>query len=434
LVTAVLVANVATRAATPKTSVTESSSFTAPLSNAKCESDFKITCYTPAQYQAAYDLTALYNGQATGGREITGAGETIVIIAPYGSPTIRNDLRVFDARFKLPDPSLTIDQFGKIPPFAPNDVLMAGAAQEASLAVEYAHAVAPGANIVLAETNAVTTTGATGVSQLMNAQESLVNKGIGDVFLETITNAENTFAGFGSGNYSSLLNLRYALEDAYAHHATVIAPSGDTGVTQVKVMAPPWPTFKYKVGTWPATDPLVTAVGGTALKLNSSGDRLSPDVAWNNFWGASGGGTSSIFSRPQYQNAVAGVVGAHRGTPDISMSASPGCWGYYSFPGGTGPGWHILGGSTEAAPLVAGIVALADQLAGHRLGLINPALYQLAERQQGGGQGAGIVSVASGTNSFGGVTGYHADAGYNMVTGWGTLDAAKFVPALVRLG
>ena len=431
LVAAVLIANFANHVATPKTSSSESSAYKAPLSNTKCLSEFKVTCYTPAQYQTAYDLTDLYNGKATG-HPITGAGETIVILVPYGSPTIRNDLRVFDAKFKLPDPSLTIDQFGKIPPFSPNDVLMAGSAQEATLAVEYSHVVAPGANIVLAETAVEATVGAVGVPQLMNAQESLINKGIGDVFLETINTAENSFPGFSSGNYSSLLNLRYAIKDAYTHHATVIAPSGDTGVTQTEVMAPPWPTFKYKVGTWPATDPLVTAVGGTAVRLDASGDRLSPDVAWNNFWGASGGGPSAIFSRPQYQNAVAGVVGSHRGSPDISLSASPGCWGYYSFPGYTGPGWHILGGSTEAAPIMAGIVALANQLAGHRLGLINPALYKLAERQQAGNQGTGVVSVTSGNNSFGGVTGYRAGPGYNMDTGWGTIDAAKFVPALVR--
>lgn len=432
LVAAVIIANVATRAATPKTSSTESSGFIKPLSTATCVSWFKIRCYTPAQYQAAYDLTPLYNGTATG-RPITGAGETIVVMEPYGSPTIRHDLQVFDAKFKLPNPSLTIDRFGKIPPFNPNNVLMGGWAQEATLAVEYSHVFAPGANIVLAETAVDTTVGLTGIPQLMAAQESLTNKGIGDVFLETITPAENSFPGFSSGNYSSLLNLRYALKDDYAHHVTVIAPSGDSGPTQVIGNYAPWPLYKYQVGTWPATDPLVTAVGGTTINLNASGDRLSPDVTWHDLYGASGGGPSSVFSRPQYQNAVAGVVGDHRGSPDISMAGAPGAWGYYSFPGGTGPGWHIFGGSTEASPMVAGIVALADQLAGHPLGLINPALYKLAERQQAGDKGTGIVSVPSGNNNFGGVTGYHASSGYSEAVGWGTIDAAKFVPALVRI-
>ncbi|MBV9452430.1 MAG: S53 family peptidase [Streptosporangiaceae bacterium] len=433
LVAAVLIANVATRAATPKTSSTENASFPAPLSTAKCWSQFKVRCYTPAQFQAAYNLTALYSGEATG-RPLTGAGQTIVIAEAYGSPTIRNDLRVFDQKFKLPNPSLTVDQFGKVPPFNPNDPLMVGEAQEATLTIEYAHAIAPGASIVLAET-AVNTpmVGPAGISQLMTAEKSLIDKGIGDVFLQTLTDAEASFPGVSSGNYSSLLSLRFALEDAYAHHVTVIAPSGDSGVTEVSDMAPPYPTYKYRVGTWPATDPLVTAVGGTTLSLSSSGGRLSPDVAWKDAFGASGGGPSAVFSRPQYQDGVAGVVGGHRGSPDISMDGAPSAWGYYSFSGGNGAGWHIFGGSTEAAPMMAGIVALADQLAGHPIGLINPALYKLAERQQAGDQGTGIVSVTSGNNSFGGVTGYQAGPGYNMVTGWGTIDAAKFVPALVRL-
>lgn len=431
LLVAVLLANIATRAATPKAASLEPSGFSTPLSTASCKSKFQILCYGPAQLQTAYNLTALYNGEAAG-RPITGAGETIVIAEPYGSPTIRHDLQVFDKKFKLPNPPFAIDQFGKIPPFNPNNVLMSGWAQEATLAVEYAHVFAPGAKIVLVETPVNVTVGVAGLPQLMNAQESLINKGIGDVFLEIVGMGEASFPGVSTGNYSSLLNLRYAFEDAYSHHVTVIAPSGDSGVTQTASMQPPYPLFKSKVAAWPASDPLVTGVGGTALKLNPDGDRLSPDVAWHDQYGASGGGPSAVFSRPQYQNAVAGVVGDQRGTPDISMSAAPGCWGYYSFPGGSGPGWHIFAGSTVSAPMVAGVVALADELAGHRLGLINPALYKLGELQQTGNKGTGIVSVTSGNNSFGGLTGYKAGPGYNLATGWGTIDAATFVPALAR--
>ena len=83
---------------------------------------------------------------------------------------------------------------------------------------------------------------------------------------------------------------------------------------------------------------------------------------------------------------------------------------------------------------MAGIVALADQQAGHRLGLINPALYRLGALQQYGVPNTGIVSVTSGNNSFNGVTGFHAKPGYNLATGWGTIDAAQFVPALARFG
>ena len=83
---------------------------------------------------------------------------------------------------------------------------------------------------------------------------------------------------------------------------------------------------------------------------------------------------------------------------------------------------------------MAGIVALADQQARHRLGLINPALYTLGALSQHGVRGTGIVDVTSGNNSFGGVTGYDATPGYDLASGWGTINAAKFVPALARLG
>jgi subtilase family serine protease len=123
----------------------------------------------------------------------------------------------------------------------------------------------------------------------------------------------------------------------------------------------------------------------------------------------------------------------------MTAAVNGGAWVYMSFagiesPGVSDPGWYIFGGTSEATPIMSGIVALADQQARHRLGLINPALYALGALQKAGVPGTGIVSVTSGNNSFGGVTGYNATAGYNLATGWGTIDAAKFVPALARLG
>jgi subtilase family serine protease len=429
---AVIGTTIATRATSPQSS-NESSAASAPMSTSKCLSQMvDIACYTPVQYRVAYDLNPLYSGKVTG-RPLTGAGETIVFLERGGSPTIGHDLRTFDAEFGIPNPKLTIDKFGHIPPFDPNNPNSVGNAEPTTLAVEYAHAIAPGANLVIAETAAGPTE--SGLRTMMNAADSLIKRGIGDVMvLDTFGVAENSFPGFKSGNYSSLLNLRYAFEDAYTHHVTVLVPAGDGGPTGLINDLPPFSVYPYRVVAWPASDPLVTTVGGTALHLNNSGNRLSPDVTWADVFGASGGGESTVFSRPQYQNAVAGVVGAHRGMPDISLSAQPGAWGYYSFAGGGGVGWHIFSGTDEATPMMAGIVALADQAAGHPLGLINPALYKLGEQQQAGANGTGIVSVTSGATTFDAVKGYHAGPGYNLATGWGTIDAAQFVPALARLG
>jgi len=430
---AVLATTLATHAALPQSpAVGGNDAVSSPVSTSSCKSSYHLTCYTPAQYRDAYDMNALYSGKATG-KPLTGAGETIVIVERYGSPTIVNDLRVFDAQLKLPKAALTIEKLGDIPAFDANSASMIGTAEETSVDVEYAHAFAPGAKIVLVETDSGT--GLAALGPFMKGVDAAVKQGVGDVLVLGLAGfGENSFPGFSSGNYSSLLNLRYAIKDAYARNMTMLAASGDTGPTNYTTFEPPYSVYKKRVVAWPASDPLVTAVGGTAINLADNGSRLGPDTVWNDVYGASGGGDSTVFSRPAYQNSVAGIVGDHRGTPDISLSAVPGGWGYYSFPGGGGSGWHIFAGTSEATPIMAAMVALADQAAGHKLGLINPALYKLGEMQQAGAKGTGIESITSGTNTFDGVTGYHAAAGYNLATGWGTINAAQFVPALARLG
>jgi subtilase family serine protease len=395
-----------------------------PLPTSQCQVQLQISCYSPLQYRVAYDLNPLY------ARGITGAGKTIVIVDSFGSPTIQNDLNTFDAQWGLPNTTVDVRQFGNIPAFNPSDSVMVGWAQETTLDVEYAHSIAPGAKIVLAETPVAETEGTTGLPEMMNAEQTLIDQGVPDVITQSFGATENTFPGFDQGNYSSLLDLRYAFKDAAAHHVTVLASSGDQGATGAE--ADGSTLYPMPVNSWPSSDPLVTSVGGTQLKLDDAGNRLSPDVVWNDGYGAAGGGLSQIFSRPLYQIGVTGVVDHKRGTPDISMSAAVdgGALVYYSF---TSPGWHIFGGTSEASPIFSGVVALADQYAGHRLGLINPALYALGALSHVGVPGTGIVDVTSGDNSFAGVTGYSAARGYDLASGWGTIDAAKFVPALAHI-
>ena len=400
----------------------------APLSTSDCQAEIGINCYTPVQYRVHYDLNPLYR------RGVDGRGETIVIVDSYGSPTIRNDLNVFDQQFGFPHPDLRIVKFGNIPAFDPTNSTMVGWAEETTLDVEYAHSIAPGAKIVLAETPVAETEGVTGLPEMMNAEQSLINAGVGDVISQSFGATENTFPGFSQGNFSSLLNLRYAYKDALAHHVTVLGASGDAGATDYE--ADGSTLYPYRVNSWPSSDPLVTSVGGSQLYLDDAGNQVQPDSVWNDGYGAGGGGVSAVFSRPLYQAGVRGVVGSHRGTPDISMSAAVngGAWVYMSFagietPGVSDPGWYIFGGTSEASPIFSGIVALADQVAGHRLGLINPALYALASRPSAS---TGLVDITAGNNSFAGVTGYNAGPGYDLASGLGTIDAAKFVPALAR--
>jgi subtilase family serine protease len=391
-----------------------------PLSIAQCQANWGINCYTPLQYRQAYDLNPLYRAG------VTGKGRTIVIVDSFGSPTIQHDLDVYSAQFGMASTHVQVVKWGDVPPFDPTNPDHTGWAGETTLDVEMAHAMAPDAHIVLVETGVAETEGVTGLPEMMDAEKSLVDHGVGDVITQSFGATENTFPGFDQGDLSSIQNLRYAFQAAQRRGVTVLASSGDGGATDA--MADGSTDYPYRVNSWPSSDPLVTSIGGTQLHLDDAGNRTSPDSVYNDY-GAGGGGQSHVFRRPLYQNGVRQVVGAQRGTPDISMAAAVdgGAWVYSSFDP-TAVGWDVYGGTSEASPLFSGIVALADQLAGHRVGDIHQALYALAK---GSPKFSGIVDVADGTNNtYDGVTGYTAVKGYDMATGVGSLDAARFVPAL----
>ena len=404
-------------------------SFTLPPTTAQCETDFQIACYAPAQYQRAYDLIPLYNAG------LTGRGRTIVLVDPFGSPTIKQDLSVFDKSFGLPaPPSLTVLQpVGKVPPYDATNSDQVGWAEETSLDVEWAHAMAPGAKIVLVETPVSETEGTVGIPQIVQAENYVINHGIGDVISQSFGATEETFP-----SAQALLNLRSSFKNAAAHKVSVLASSGDSGATDYHFDGTT--LYTQKVNSWPSTDPLVTSVGGTQLHLDASGDRTAPDNVWNDQAifdspAAGGGGLSHVFSRPAYQNGVASIVGRHRGTPDVSLSAAVngGALVYTSFKGDP-TGFTVFGGTSESSPLFSGIVAIADQAAGHRLGQLNPKLYAL------GSGSAGIPDITSGNNTVSftqngysyTVTGYTAAHGYDLASGLGTIDGARLVAALAR--
>ncbi|WP_346345702.1 S53 family peptidase [Streptomyces sp. SID5468] len=393
-----------------------------PLSTEQCQAKWKIACYSPLQYRQAYGLNSLYK------KGVTGKGRTIVIVDSFGSPTVQHDLDVYSKQFGLPSTKVQVVKWGKVPPFDPNNSDMTGWAGETALDVEMAHAVAPGAKIVLVETAVAETEGVTGLPEMMSAEKYLIDHGIGDVITQSFGATENTFPGFDKGDFSSIEKLRYAFKDAAKHNVTVLGSSGDGGATDSTADGKGY--YKYRVNSWPSSDPLVTSIGGTQLHLDDKGNRVKPESVYNDN-GAGGGGQSHVFTRPAFQNGVRSVVGARRGTPDVSMAAAVngGAWVYSSYdPKATG--WGVSGGTSEASPLFSGVIALADQYAGHRVGDINAALYALNAKSAKNPY-TGIVDVKDGTNnSYAGVTGYTAVRGYDMATGVGTVDAARFVPAL----
>jgi subtilase family serine protease len=373
--------------------------------------------------EKAYNLTPLH---AVG---IDGRGKTIVIVDSFGSPTIEHDLHVFDQAFGLPDPpSLTILQpAGAVPSFDPTNSDMSGWASETTLDVEWAHVFAPGAAIVLVETPVSETEGVQGFPEIVQAENYIIDNDLGDVISQSFGATEETFPG-----RQSILGLRSAFKNAKDHKVTVLAASGDFGATDVELNLVD--LYPMRVNDWPSSDPLVTSVGGTQLTLDDAGNRLSPDVVWNDGFGAGGGGVSAVFRRPEFQDDVRGEVGRLRGTPDISLSAS--CDGfvvvYYSFDPNR-VGYHLICGTSEATPEFAGIVAMAAQVAGRRLGQLGDSLYDLGKR-------SGIVDITQGNNTFGPFTnsdgntytvvGYSAGPGYDLASGLGTINAAKFVRAL----
>jgi len=413
-----------------------------PPTTADCEAAFQVACYEPAQIRQAYNLPVLY------GKGVNGKGATIVIIDSFGSPTITDDLARFDQQFGLlaPPSFKIIRPAGAIPPYNSSNSEMVSWAGETSLDVEYAHAIAPGANILLVETPVAETEGVIGFPQIVKAEEYVIDHHLGGVISQSFSATEKTFP-----SKASLQALRGAYTDAQRHRVTVLAASGDTGAADVGLDGRTF--FTVPVTSWPASDPLVTGVGGTQLHLDTNGNRISPDAVWNDTYNpnaqqfifgdsgpsplAAGGGKSIVFARPRYQNLVRNVAGRTRGVPDISMSAA--CNGavdvYQSF-GGQPPGWYPTCGTSEATPLFAGIVALAGQVAHHPLGLINPALYLMAAQHQ-----PGLVDVTGGNNTVsftqGGheykVRGFTAGPGYDLASGVGTVNAPAFVPELASL-
>jgi subtilase family serine protease len=444
LISGLLTAGVPTAAATvsvqPAALRSQLASPTQPPTEAQCVASFTVPCYDPAQFQTAYNEKPLF------AHGITGRGQTIVIVDSFGSPTIKSDLATFDKQFSLPaPPSFKIIQpAGAVGPYNPST--MSGWAGETTLDVEWSHTMAPGASIVLVETPVAETEGTVGLPQIVQAENYVIDHHLGQVISQSFGATEQTFP-----SKQAIFQLRSAYVNAFFHHVTVLAATGDAGATDDSNAAGTL-LFTHRAIDWPSSDPLVTAVGGTQLQLNAAGQRTAPDQVWNDsfnvplnqvFFGnngpnalATGGGKSVVFPRPFYQNGVASVTGDQRGVPDIAMSGA--CSGlvvtYQSFAPGPA-GWYVVCGTSEASPLFAGIVALADQVAHHSLGLINPALYALSAEHA-----PGLVDVTKGNNTVAftqngklyTVKGFSAGPGYDLASGVGTVNAALFVPELAR--
>ncbi len=386
-------------------------------------------CYQAAQIQNAYNITPLLN------RGINGAGRTIVIVDAFGSPTIASDLQTFDATMGLPDPSFTqITPAGSPPPFDVNDPNQFGWAVETTLDVEWAHATAPGANIVLAVAPS------NNDSDILNTTKYVVDHNVGDVISQSFGEAEACMDPI-------LLNEQHALfAEAVSKGITLFASSGDSGASQPS--CDPNSTAALFAASTPASDPNVTAVGGTTLTADPSTGAYQSETAWTEPFGCnppavaasdvncSGGGFSSVYARPDYQSAL--QKNRARGVPDVAYNAgvSGGVLIFsatinvaFGLPANA-PVFFIIGGTSAGSPQWAGLAADADQLGGHRMGNINPALYSIAQAKQH--YAAALHDITTGNNDVAEIGGgFNAGTRWDPVTGLGTPIAAALLPLLV---
>jgi subtilase family serine protease len=353
---------------------------------------------TPAQMRHAYGADAVSFGGVTG----DGTGQTIAIIDAYNQPTIASDLTAFDSYFGLPDPpSFTvINQDGATSPL-PADAPPGSWGVETSLDVEWAHVIAPQANILLVEANSADDSLFTAVDTARNYP---------GVCAVSMSWSEDEFSGDAAYDY-------HFTTPAGHNGVTFLAATGDYGAYSTNY----YPQNPPVIVQYPAASPNVVAVGGTTLSVDGQGNYQS-ESGWghgtDSYWElGSGGGISTIAAQPAYQMGVVTQSNTQRTIPDVAMDGDPnsGVPVYDAYNFGSDTPWEVgaVGGTSLATPMYAGVIAIANQgRAINGLGTPDgstqtlPMLYTISAND--------IHDVTTGNNY------YPAGPGYDLVTGRGT--------------
>lgn len=336
--------------------------------------------FSPRGILAAYDIAPLRS------RGFDGAGQTVVF--PEIDGVDSGALARYDALYGLPAPRLTIHG----PRLTPGD--------EATMDVEVVHAIAPRAKLVVYDFNAHVTN-----SQWTDQTLGMIRASAGAVISSSVGGCDGTYNAADAVNYAS------AFREAALMGIAVFASSGDNGAYDCLVHGQS-PTDSALGVDMPAALPYVTGVGGTTLTATRSGSWYRETV-WEGpiETAGTGGGVSRFFARPSWQRAP-GISASGRMVPDVSADADPASGAALVFPAGAGQG----GGTSQAAPIWAGITALINQYLrrrGHQsVGFMNPALYAMARNRQ---PFPPFHDVTLGTNLH-----YPAGPGFDMATGLGT--------------
>ncbi len=350
---------------------------------------------------------------------IDGAGVTVAYIVTNPDPTLVTSMANYDAQMNLPP----VDISDMTLPAASNPTFTCQiecSNGEDELDAEAIHSMAPFAKIIFVHPSVPETIGMQGWPQVAQAIKMIADEHLADIITVSLGDGETEFnndpTNPGSNQAASIHSLDPAFLDAAVHHIPVMFASGDCGPTDPPVLGDTGqctPAVGVTDGH-PADNPWVTSVGGTIPNsgLNTPTGRTAPDALWtapNNHSDAESAGVSTIYPQPSWQAgipALAGLTG--RADPDISMDSTD--------------------GTSQASPTFAGVMALATQLRHARLGFLNSALAAIGPE----GTAAGIVDVPAGfTDTAYGVTGFATGPGYDIASGWGTIWAPTFVPALV---
>jgi subtilase family serine protease len=371
-------------------------------------------CMTPHALRVAYGVEPLIE------KGFTGKGQTVIDIVSFGSPTLAQDMAFFDKQFGLPPVNLQVIAPLHESEYDPHHD-KEGWAGETTLDVEIIHSIAPDAKIVVLVSPVAETEGTIGLPEFRELIQYAIDHKLGNIVSQSWGASELTLQD--QKGQQELQQWNSLLQNATTNLGmTFFSSSGDNGATDYADIQE---TRIASVATtsFAADSPWVTAVGGTTLVHNGA---TFSETAWSD----SGGGFSRFYKTPSYQQSLPAAVqkqlGGQRGVPDVSADADPGT-GLDVYQDGF---WALAGGTSAAAPLWAGVMAIADQMAGHPLGFINPALYKLAASSTYP-QDFRDITQGNNSNPEARVNGYNAVQGWDPVTGLGSPNAAKLVPDLI---
>lgn len=373
----------------------------------------------PGDIATIYDINPLYSAA------INGAGVKIAIVGT--SDILVSDIETFQSDFNLPVNDPQIVTYGIDPGFDP------GALIEADLDVEWSGAIAPGATIYYVNS---------------------VNPFLSPLYAIDANLAPIISMSFGVCELEASPALEFFAQQANAQGITWIAAAGDSGAAQCDVDDDYSQASKGLAVSLPASEPEVTAVGGTEFNegggsywaaKNGAGQTSAlsyiPEMAWNettggNPIGATGGGASVYFSKPLWQTGKGVPNDNARHLPDLAFTAALGHDPYIVSSSGN---LYLVGGTSAPTPSFAGMLALLTQYLISKgiekkpgLGNINPTLYRLAQTTPSAFHdvttGNNIVPCVQGTpDCYTGSFGYSTGPGYDSVTGLGSADVNNLV-------